>query len=331
MSRINFKAILDEVVPLNEIKTTSQFHIANIVSTVELLDFGETVSLESLSLLYNGVIKYQPKLFAAAILRVKDLVSVTTCLIYRNGKLVVVGAKSYYHAVMVCQMYRQMIEKAVGVYKQKQNGCLCNSNLIGRTLFKNWNVRNIIANDTLQFKPNLKRLIEIIPEISNWNPDLFPGLILNVWLSPKRKCHCIVKKNDGTCTCCVRALVFDSKKFIITGSKTVQAAMKARHIIIELFDEESLQDHSVYDQSLNNFQKRKQKILEAAEIEFTGGIKQEPKREDTAIDKILKGIKFVHEQINEEDMSLEPLQKAKKYNQIENIKLLSSFILENSP
>jgi len=329
MSKINFNEILDSVVPLHTIKPHNHFHIANVVSTVELLNIGETICLESLSLLYNGMIKYQPKVFAAAILRVKDPIAVTTCLVYRNGKLVVVGSKSRHHAIMVCQMYRQMIEKSVGVYTNKE-GKLCNSDLIGRTLFKNWTIRNIIGNDILEHKPNLKKLVEVIPEITNWNPDLFPGLVLHVWLSPKKDCHCIIKKDDGRCDCTVGALIFDSKRFLINGCKDMKACQRARKIIADLFYEESLQDHSVYDKSINNFQKRKQKIIEAGEIDFSIMKSKKETKQETSIDVILKGVKIIHQRIDKNDMDMEPLQKARKYNQTENIKFLSA-ILENSP
>jgi TATA-box binding protein (TBP) (component of TFIID and TFIIIB) len=117
MTKINFSTILDQVVPLAS--CGSKLRINNIVGTVKLLGDGESICLESIAARFGGLVKYAPKKFAAAILRVKDPISTTTCLAFRSGKIVVVGAHSEDHSLCACQKYRRMIESVLSIYSHQ--------------------------------------------------------------------------------------------------------------------------------------------------------------------------------------------------------------------
>ena len=117
MSKINFATILGTIEPLAT--CGNALRINNIVGTVKLLNEGETICLESIAAYYGGLVKYAPKKFAAAILRVKDPISTTTCLAFRSGKIVVVGAHSKNHSLCACQRYRRMIESVPSIYSDQ--------------------------------------------------------------------------------------------------------------------------------------------------------------------------------------------------------------------
>ncbi len=117
MSKINFASILDQIVPLAS--CGSKLRINNIVGTVKLLNEGESICLESIAVHFGGLVKYAPKKFAAAILRVKDSISTTTCLAFRSGKIVVVGAQCENHSLCACQSYRRRIESVTSIYSDR--------------------------------------------------------------------------------------------------------------------------------------------------------------------------------------------------------------------
>jgi TATA-box binding protein (TBP) (component of TFIID and TFIIIB) len=345
ISRIKFKEVLDNVVPLTTLPNSS-FHIVNVVGIVHLLNPGEGVCIELLSLYLGGMVKYAPKRFAAAILRIKDIISTTTCLVFRSGKLVCVGALTKYHSLLACQMYRQLIELVVGVYREKISNTLRNTNLQGRTQFVNWGIQNIVAHDDLKCKPNLKYITDVIPEIADWNPELFPGLKLLVWIKPKNNCFCIKKKKNKSCKCNLRVLLFDTGKYVATGCIDTQSILHGANIIKNIFSDDTYKESSssLLSNSMSKFELRKEKIKAAAYIEFAGyrsykkttiheankttaittnnidsllkGLKKVPKK---------KGVKVIDEEEEAEELLMTPFLKACKYDQFDNVKFLSSY------
>ena len=197
MSKINFKKILDSTVPLT---SDCNLRVTNIVATVQLLGPNESICLESLAMNLSGLIKYAPKKFAAAIMRIKDSISTTTCLVFRSAKIVVVGAVTYYHSLLACQRYRLLIESVGAVYRG-ENGHLGVYNLTNRMQFKEWRITNIVAHVNLGRRPDLKILSELVADLTAWNPELFPGLKLLVWLRPKAECACVKRKKNKSCKC----------------------------------------------------------------------------------------------------------------------------------
>ena len=335
MSRINFKAVLDKVIPLEDSLPDTSFHIVNIVGIVHLLNPNEGLCIESLSLYLGGMAKFVPKTFAAAILRTKDTISTTTCLAFRSGKLVCVGALTKYHSLLACQTYRQIIEKIPGVYRDGDK--LRTSDLSGRTQFMNWGIQNIVAHDDLHCRPNLKYISESIPEISNWNPELFPGLKLLVWLHPKKDCMCKTKKKNNSCKCNIRVLLFDTGKYVETGCTDIQSLLLGAQSIQNSFADDIYKDQHD-DDGVNRFEARKQKIKESAYLEFAGwrtykkttitntssntmdtlfkGLKRKPKK---------KHVRMIHEEDREENEILAPFLKACKYGQFDNVKFMASY------
>jgi TATA-box binding protein (TBP) (component of TFIID and TFIIIB) len=254
-------------------------HVVNLVSTVELLQRDEVLCLEAISMHLSGMAKFEPKRFAAVVLRIKDSIATTTCLVFRPGKIVVVGAVTPEHSRFVCQMYRQIIERIPGVYHCNTSQRIVSSNLVGRTCFANWGVYNIVAHSHLGMRPNLKALVDKIPELATWQPELFPGLKFLIWLRPKSQCPCTRKRKNKSCDCNARLLLFDSGTIVITGCKDLQGVNLSKHLIQTLLgqDKAYLETDSELPKHLR-FEARRKKLLASSFVEFDGLSKRGGKR-----------------------------------------------------
>ncbi len=320
MSKINFRKLLDETEPLE--RNNCNLRINNIVGTVKLLNDKETLCLESIACLLGGLVKYAPKKFAAAILRVKDFISTTTCLIFRSAKIVVVGALTKHHSLYACQMYRQMIEEVTGVYSH--NGNLGIYDLIGRTQFKEWRVTNIVADYNVGHRPDLKLLTEMLADVSNWTPELFPGMKLKVWLKTKEDCKCIKKKKNKSCKCTSRVLLFDTGKAVFTGCKSLSDVNITRQRIQELLIDTDFHDKDDEPMRKKRFESRREKIIKAAYVEFLEWKK--PKRISEPIptnDPVFEYLK-PQKQIKRTRDNL-PIINACISGQYENVAFIASF------
>ena len=86
--------------------------LQNIVSTANL---GTKLDLRKIALNCRNA-EYNPKRFAAVIIRIRD--PKTTALIFSSGKMVITGAKSEEKSETAARMYAKMIKK-VGNEKVK--------------------------------------------------------------------------------------------------------------------------------------------------------------------------------------------------------------------
>lgn len=326
--------ILSNVIPL-ESRLTGQkpLHIDNVVGTVELLNPGESICLETLSLHLNGMAKFQPKKFVATMLRIKDSISTTTCLTFAKGEIVVVGAKTKHHSLLACHIYRQFIERVPGVFMSEEQGILGVHNLVNRTQFNHWGICNIVTHYNLQCKPDLRHLSQIAPDICDWNHELFPGLRLLVWTSPKNQCKCVIrKKKNRSCKCNCKAILFDTGKVVITGCERHRDVNIAAERIQALFSDEGMHDKDyTAGTSTERFRARREKIIEAAYIEFTGWYKPPNTTdmnlmEEMTIEYLLKGFKRQlirkHEISYSKDSHLDPFIKACKYGEKDNVEFM---------
>lgn len=332
ISKEKTKAILAKVVPLRTLPTSS-FHIVNVVGTVQILSLGETLSIELLPAYLGGMAKFIPNSFAAVILRIKDCISTTTSLVFRSGKLVCVGAHTRYHSLLACQTYREIIQTVPSIFSF--NGKLGVYTLEGRTKFLNWNVENIVAHDDLKCQINLKYISEFIPDLTNWNHELFPGMKLLVWISPKSNCKCIKKKKNKSCKCNLRVLLFDTGKCVETGCTDLNSLLLGASILRNIFIEDTFKETSLSNSNNNNrFEQRKQKIKDAAYLEFAGwrnNIKK--KKEDNTdavitIEGLFKGLKKMPKKrlkTEEESNDCPVFVKACKDGMIERVKFFSEF------
>ena len=172
--------------------------IQNIVCTVEL---GCSLDLQYISThAYN--VEYNPKRFPAVTMRIRT--PRTTALIFKNGKLVVTGAKIEHDAKIASRRYARIIQK------------------MGFTVsFRKFKIQNIVASSGLNAPICLNTLSSKLGQSASYEPEIFTGLIC------KSKNHTI--------------LVFLSGKMIITGARTRQEIYKAYNNIYPVLKQACVQ------------------------------------------------------------------------------------------
>jgi len=162
-------------------------NIENIVSTVDLncpLNLRE-IALKAINAEYN------PKRFSAVIMKIKE--PRTTALIFSNGKIVCLGAKTEEDSKKACKKFAKIIKK-IGF----------------PVVFKEFKMQNIVGSCDVKFQIALMKLyIHIIKKSSSsrirqiiiYEPEQFPGLIYRM-IDPN-----------------ILLLIFSSGKIVITGGK----------------------------------------------------------------------------------------------------------------
>merc|ERR1711934_389853 len=129
--------------------------------------------------------EYNPKRFAAVIMRIRD--PKTTALIFTSGKMVCTGAKSEEQSRLAARKYARIVQK-LG-YPAK---------------FQDFRIQNIVGSCDVQFPIRLEGLAYAHGVYSSYEPELFPGLIYRM-VKPK-----------------VVLLIFVSGKIVLTGAKVRQ-------------------------------------------------------------------------------------------------------------
>ena len=163
--------------------TLHQFGIVptlqNIVSTVNM---GTKLDLKHIALHARNA-EYNPKRFAAVIMRIRD--PKTTALIFASGKMVCTGAKSEEKSRLAARTYARIVQK-VGYPS---------------ATFTEFTIQNIVGSCDVGFSIELERLAIVHKSLCSYEPELFPGLIYRM-VSPK-----------------IVLLIFVSGKLVLTGAK----------------------------------------------------------------------------------------------------------------
>jgi|SRR6185295_13863075 len=192
--------------------------IVNLVSTVELLPQGQGYKLPLHAIARAlACAQYAPVLFAANILKFTDSIGDCTPLVFASGKIVVVSGQTPYHTLYMSQLTRFIVEQ-VRCAMLRPDGSVdpCGS-LVGRTIFKDCAIHNIVGHAELGCRINLQAMCEAAPSACKWVPDLFPGLKCRMWLTGSGRCECAKAK----CVCAVKVLVFDTGRIVITGGRSI--------------------------------------------------------------------------------------------------------------
>ena len=122
----------------------------------------------------------------------------TTALIFKNGKMVITGAKSEKESLEAAKQYTRSIKDATG-----ENLSL-----------KEFKVQNMVASGSVEFKISLESLFQ--SDHAQWctfNPETFPGLIYHM-------------RQPQICL-----LIFASGKIVLTGAKDRKDIEKAFDMI----------------------------------------------------------------------------------------------------
>lgn len=155
--------------------------ISNCVCTFHIT-LGKTVDLAHLARSVDAV-EYSPKKFAAASLRLKDPKS--SALVFSSGAVVVTGAQTEYSALMAGRRYCQLLRQADASFG-----------------FYNFTIQNVVGSAKLPGLVKLRELADACGEHAQYNPDLFPGLVLRF---PDQPCA---------------VLLFRSSSCIVTGGRS---------------------------------------------------------------------------------------------------------------
>jgi transcription initiation factor TFIID TATA-box-binding protein len=164
--------------------------IQNIVSTADLCC---DINLKQIALQVENT-QYNPLKFSGLIMRIKD--PKTTALIFSNGKIICLGAKTEEDSKNACRKYAKIIK-----------------NLNYPVIFKNFIIQNIVGSCDVHFKIDLRNLYNymvIYDRTVYYETELFPGLIY----------HYLDKNiENGEPKANIVFLIFKSGKMVITGAK----------------------------------------------------------------------------------------------------------------
>lgn len=167
--------------------------IQNIVSTANLEC---ELNLKAIALLLENAV-YNPKRFSGLIMRIKEPKS--TALIFNNGKMVVLGAKTEEDSKKASRKFAKTLKSL-------------NFNVI----FKNFRIQNIVASCDVKFEIRLNALnlyMKVKGKKPHYEPEVFPGLIYRY--SDNNSNY-----NENNNKLNLIFLVFSSGKIVIAGAKS---------------------------------------------------------------------------------------------------------------
>lgn len=148
--------------------------ISNVVSIMQLLPTGHTLDL--LAIVRSiPTSKYDRKVFPAAILRG---CAKTTALVFSTGKVVVVTATSPQMGRFACHVYRLILEDIPMLCRDPETDKVISAPRIGRLLFGQWQVKNIVASAFLGCRIKVAQYAR--DNNLNYRPDVFSGLMTHV-------------------------------------------------------------------------------------------------------------------------------------------------------
>jgi len=176
-----------------------QRKISNVVATACLKDnYGPAnLDLKSIALKCRNT-QYNPRKFPALIMRQKEPVK-TTALIFKNGKMVITGARSEQHASDAGKHFAKIVRS------NQTNHTVLN--------YDNFKVQNIVASTAVENKVSLWDLADSKHrEYCDYNPEVFPGLIYRLWKDAPA-----TGKDKKRCVC---FQIFTSGKINVTGAQT---------------------------------------------------------------------------------------------------------------
>jgi transcription initiation factor TFIID TATA-box-binding protein len=168
---------MDIVPTIEELPSTKSPEVHNIVATVNLKS---KIDCHKVALHVNNS-KYNSRRFPGVILMLKDPKS--TALVFPNGKMNVLGTKTEDDAVISSRKFALMVKKS-GHSQVK---------------WSEFKIVNILASANAGFKINLEKLAIDSRHLTNFEPEIFAGLIYRV-LDPK-----------------ITFLIFTSGKMVILG------------------------------------------------------------------------------------------------------------------
>jgi len=179
--------------------------IQNIVSTAML---NCELKLKEIALQVINVV-YNPKRFSGIIMSIKE--PKTTALIFNNGIIIVLGAKTEEDSLKACRKVAKIIRS-----------------LNYPVIFSDFKIQNIVSSCDTKFQINLDKLNNNIAKAkgksrAHFEPEIFPGLIYR--FIP----YLLQNNEDNESLPNITLIIFNSGKLIICGAKN-------RNQIYEVFN-----------------------------------------------------------------------------------------------
>ena len=167
--------------------------------------------------------KYVPKNFAAVVVKIHSILGSATTLMFRNGCMVIVGAKSRLHGQSILQRMRMMIEHLEHIVVD-DNGNIGKCRLWSHTTFLGFRVTNIVAHAAAHGKKvDLAALVAASGGTVIWRPDQFTGAKGKVYFQSSVTGERIA----------VRVTYFDTCKVLVAGAKNVTDCKRAIYVAVQ--------------------------------------------------------------------------------------------------
>lgn len=173
--------------------------------------------------------------------------------------------------------------------------------------------------------------VELMPDVATWDPEMFPGLKILVWLRPRSACKCKSMKKNMSCDCNVRVVIFDTGKVNIPGCKRFRDVQLANKLLRDLVEDEDFHDSTKQLPRSQRFEARRQKILKAKRYLDVEDFIRKPKakltkRESTYnADMTAIRRKFKTKKLKTVDTTLPPLVNACLLAQVANVEWILSY------
>ncbi|CAL8071701.1 unnamed protein product [Calicophoron daubneyi] len=160
--------------------------IFNVIATVNMGCFIELRKL----VLHIRSAEYNPKRFPGAVIRLRE--PRVTCLVFSTGKMVCTGARSEDDCNLGARKCARIMQK-IGFNAK----------------FMNFTIQNMVGLADLRFPIRLERLLLANEQMTQYEPEIFPGLIYRI-VKPR-----------------LVLLIFVNGKVVITGSKSREQIYEA--------------------------------------------------------------------------------------------------------
>ncbi|CAH8470135.1 unnamed protein product [Dicrocoelium dendriticum] len=160
--------------------------VYNVIGTVNL---GCQIELRKVVLHVRSA-EYNPKRFPGAVIRLRE--PHVTCLVFSTGKMVCTGARSEFHCNLGARKCARILQK-IGF----------------QTKFINFTIQNVVGLADLRFPIRLERLLLANEQMTQYEPEIFPGLIYRL-VKPR-----------------LVMLIFVNGKVVITGCKSREQMYEA--------------------------------------------------------------------------------------------------------
>lgn len=189
-----------------KLKNSNEYRITNIQSTVSIVPDEFNLPMKDIAHALHGCSKLSNK-FAAIIQRVYFGIAATTCMIFKDGKVIVVGSISPRHAIFASHMYRLYISSVHLSFFNPGANAYTKRTLESMTTFTAFKMNNMCGTAHLGYRVNSSKLARLNQHTVEYNPEVFPGFCAVVNVNPTRN---------------IKATVFDNGKFTITGCGSVK-------------------------------------------------------------------------------------------------------------